>query len=363
MGATGTLRAVRGSDRARAELLPRSLAGGRERGARPRARNAGPESSPPLIRLLAIVGPTGTGKSGLAVEIARRIGGEIVGCDALQVYRGLDSATAKPGPVERREIRHHLIDAVDPRHAFSLAEFVARAERAIAEIVARGHVPIVVGGTGLYLRGLLRGIVALPPRDALLRARLRAVAERRGTGFLHRWLARVDPDSAARLAAGDSQRILRALELGLSTSRTWSARLRDEGSFRSGAERYRTVKVGLRLDRQALARRLDARVGQFFEAGLVEEVRALLAAGVPAEANALKAIGYREVVRALRAGADPTAVAAEVQRSTRRYAKRQLTWFRREPGLLWLDAGEDRARLVERVLELWNGQAQPEATV
>ena len=346
---------MRRTDRKRADVLPGSPAGDGERGPRsdPRGDPAGAHAS---ARLIVVLGPTGTGKSEVALEIARRLGGEIIGCDALQVYRGLDVGTAKPDRDARREVPHHLIDEIDPRHDFSLAEFVARAESAIAEISARGRVPIVAGGTGLYLRGLLRGIVPLPPRDDRLRERLRAVADRRGPGFLHRWLARLDPDSARRLAVGDRQRVLRALELGLTGPRTWSARLREDGTFTGASERYETVKLGLALDRETLAERLDERVERFFRGGLVEEVRRILADGVPVRANALKAIGYREVVRALAQGIDPHGVVAEVQRNTRRYAKRQLTWFRREPGVVWVDARE-RDRVVARALDLWRERA------
>ncbi len=334
--------------------MPRPSASDGERGARPRPRSAVTGAPTPLTRLLVLLGPTGTGKSDLALDLARRLPGSIVGCDAFQVYRGLDAATAKPSPTARREVRHYLIDEIEPTSDFSLAQFVARAGRAIAGITDAGQVPIVVGGTGLYLRGLLRGIVATPARDERLRMRLRRVAERRGLAFLHRWLGRLDPGTAARLAPGDGQRILRALELALGSPRTWSDRLRDEGTWASGVERFLSLKVGLTLERGALYRALDARVVSFFEAGLVEEVRGLLAAGVPAEANALKAIGYREVLAALRDERDPAGCLADVQRSTRRYAKRQLTWFRREPGVVWLDAAESRASLVERILGLWH---------
>lgn len=333
--------------------MPRSSASDGERGARSSARSPASDDAPALTRLLVLVGPTGTGKSDLAIDVAHRLSGEVIGCDAVQVYQGLDAATAKPSPSRRREICHHLIDECDPRQDFSLAEFVERAERAIARIEANGHLPIVAGGTGLYLRGLLRGIVTAPPRDETLRARLCVVAERRGPAFLHRWLGRVDPPTADRLAPGDRQRIVRALELALGTSRTWSERLRDEGTWATGTERYRALKIGLSLEREVLYRALDARVAAFFEAGLVDEVRGLLAAGVPPQANALKAIGYREVVLAIRDGHDPALSVGAVQRSTRRYAKRQLTWFRREPGVVWLDAADDRARLVERILALW----------
>jgi len=179
------------------------------------------------------------------------------------------------------------------------------------------------------------------------------VAARRGPHSLHRWLSRLDPESARRLAPGDGQRIVRALELALSDDATWSERLRDEGSWAAGVERYDALKIGLDGDRERLARRLDERVDRFFEAGLVEEVRGLLALGVPSRANAFKAIGYREVLAALEQGRDPAEARDEVRRNTRRYAKRQRTWFRKEPGVTWLDAESEPADLARRVAELW----------
>jgi tRNA dimethylallyltransferase len=293
------------------------------------------------VPAICLVGPTGVGKSAVAVELALAVGGEIVGCDALQVYRGLDAATAKPSASERRRVPHHLIDCADPRHDYSLADYVRQADEAIAAIAARGAVAIVVGGTGLYLRGLLRGIIPAPARDAPLRARLERVVARGGLGRLRAWLERVDPASARRIPPADVQRTVRALELARSPGGTWSERLERSGSWRDGRERYAAVKFGLDSDRQRLAARLDRRVEAFFAGGLIEEVRALLAAGVPPEANALLGLGYREVVAALAQGQDPRGRLEEVQRRTRRYAKRQRTWFRHEPGVEWLEA--DRA--------------------
>jgi tRNA dimethylallyltransferase len=300
-----------------------------------------------------VLGATGTGKSSLALALAEELGGEIVGCDALQVYRHFDAATAKPTAAERSRVPHHLVDCVDPRRDFNMADFVRSAERIVADVAARGKIPIVAGGTGLYLRGLLRGIVDAPPRDAQLRRRLRAVADRRGAPSLHRWLGRLDPGSAARLAPGDTQRLVRALELALSGEPTWSERLRREGSWESGEERYPAVKIGLEMDRDLLNRRLDARVEGFFEAGLVQEVERLLEEGVPRQANAFKAIGYREILAGLERGLDVPAVIEEVKKNTRRYAKRQRTWFRKEPNVVWLDVSVGIARLVRSVKELW----------
>lgn len=307
-------------------------------------------------RLLVVVGPTGTGKSALALELARELDGEIVGCDAVQVYRGFDVATAKPGPEERAAAVHHLVDCVDPTTDFSLADYVREAERAVSGIGVRGRVPIVVGGTGLYLRGLLRGVVAAPPRDAALRARLRRIVERGGRMRLRRLLARRDPGSARRVAPGDTQRLLRALELALSGP-SWSDRLAAQGNWARGRERYASLKIGLHVEPRRLAAALDLRVAGFFAAGLVEEVRELLRRGVPPTANAFKAIGYREVLRGLAAGAEPEQVLAETRRSTRRYAKRQRTWFRKEPGVVWLDVEREGEPLLDTVLRLWHEAA------
>jgi tRNA dimethylallyltransferase len=302
-----------------------------------------------------IAGPTGTGKSEVAVLAAERIGGEIVGCDALQVYRGVTAGTAKPTAEQRRRVPHHLVDLADPRTPFTLGEYVTRAEAAIGAIAQRGAVPVVVGGTGMYLRGLLRGIVAVPPADPALRARLRRMAGRFGSARLHRWLSHLDPGSAERLPPADAQRVTRALEAALS-GMPWSRTLREEGTWSLGAERYPSLKIGLDLDRELHARALSARVDAFFAAGLVEEVRGLLAAGVPPSANAMKAIGYREVAAALARGVAPEQVKDEVERATRRYAKRQRTWFRAEPGLTWLDAGVPAPDLAAQIARLWDAR-------
>jgi tRNA dimethylallyltransferase len=207
----------------------------------------------------------------------------------------------------------------------------------------------------MYQRGLLRGIVPLPPADPALRARLRRMSGRFGSPRLHRWLARLDPDSARRLPPPDAQRVTRALEVALSGA-PWSRTLREEGTWAGGGERYPTLKIGLDLDRDLHARALSARVDAFFAAGLVEEVRGLLAAGVPPSAGAMKAIGYREVVAALARGLPAEEVRDDVLRATRRYAKRQRTWFRAEPGITWLDAGVPAAELAEQLRELWHAR-------
>ena len=278
----------------------------------------------------------------------------MVGCDALQVYRGLDAATAKPSRHERERVPHWLLDVADPRSDYSLAEYVRDADAAIAAILARGGVPVVAGGSGMYLRGLLKGIVAAPPRDEALRARLNAQIARFGARRVHRLLATLDPESAQRVRPADAQRIVRALELALRSGETWSATLARAGTWAGDEERYRALKFGLDLDRSVLASRLAARVDAFFEADLPGEVDRLLADGVPESANAFKGIGYREVLRARSERRDPAETREAIVVATRQYAKRQRTWFRKEPGLVWLDASLGVDALVQTVVGAWN---------
>lgn len=289
--------------------------------------------------LVLVVGPTAVGKSDFALRLAGRIQGDLVSADSMQVYRGLDAATAKPDTAARARVPHHLLDLVDPGTDFSMGDFVRHAESAIAGILARGRAPIVVGGTGLYVRALLRGMAEAPQRTPRLRARLQALASRRGLPFLHRMLRRVDPDTAARLPARDRQRILRALEVRFAAGRPLSAVLREQPF---GAERYDAIKIGLTMERDRLEARIAARVDAFFARGLVDEVRGLLRAGCPVGANAWKAIGYREA----RAFVEGDLTLAEARRltaqETRRYAKRQRTWFRKESGIAWFTLDPDR---------------------
>ena len=277
----------------------------------------------------------------------------MVGCDALQVYRGLDAATAKPSAKDRERVPHWLLDIADPRRDYSLAEYVRDADAAIAAILARGSVPVVVGGAGMYLRGLLKGIVAAPARDEALRARLNAQIARFGARRVHRLLATLDPATAQRVPPEDGQRIVRAIELALVSGETWSATLARSGTWSGGQERYRALKFGLDLDREALTSRLAARVGTFFDADLPGEVERLLALGVPESANAFKGIGYREILRARSEGRDPAAMREAIVVATRQYAKRQRTWFRKEPGVVWLDASVGIDALVATVVGAW----------
>jgi tRNA dimethylallyltransferase len=299
--------------------------------------------SPPVI---AIVGPTAVGKSALALALAERLGGEIVNADALQVYRGLDIGTAKPSPAERRRVPHHLIDILEPAERYSAGRFAALAETAIAGIQARRAVPILVGGSGLYLRALLEGIAPMPPVDPAVRDELLGRLERDGLAALHRELALRDPPTAARLGAGDRQRVLRALEVVVSSGQplsSWIARR----PF--GARRLAATRIGLTLSRRVLYDRIAVRVCRMREEGLEEEVRRLLESGVHPEAPAFQAIGYRQFAQVARGLWTAEQAVTETIRATRRFAKRQQTWFRGERDIVWFDAAVP-ASLADEVL-------------
>ncbi|MGH9870660.1 MAG: tRNA (adenosine(37)-N6)-dimethylallyltransferase MiaA [Candidatus Polarisedimenticolia bacterium] len=300
--------------------------------------------------LLVVLGPTATGKSELAVRLARRLGGRVINADSMQVYRGLDAGTCKPPAEARREIPHALVDVADPAEPFSAGTFARLATRAIEECRQAGAVPIVSGGTGLYLKALLHGLAPAPPRDDAVRETLYAQARATSTADLHGELARIDPDTAGRLGPNDLQRIVRALEVARITGRPLSAHIREQ-AFDPG--RVPAVRIGLTMDRAALNRRIDMRVDGIFEAGIVQEVRELLASGVPEGANALKALGYREVVRHLGGVYDLARTVDLVKRNTRRYARRQIQWFRREPEVHWLDVGEGLEPAEREALALW----------
>ncbi len=303
-----------------------------------------------------IAGPTGTGKTALALAVAGELDGEIVGCDALQVYRRFDIATAKPSPEERSLIPYHMVDCVDPAVDYTLADYVRDADRVIAGIRRRGRLPIVAGGTGMYLRGLLKGILPAPARSPELRRRLQGMTRRFGPARMHRWLAGLDPASAERLPPADMQRIIRALEIALTGDRSWGSSLAREGTWTGKDERYPSIKIGLHMERDVLVPKVQSRVDEFFDNGLVDEVRELLADGVPETANAFKAIGYREVLEVLADRLPMDQVRDEVKKNTRRYSKRQQTWFRKEPGMHWLDVGQGIEPTAAEVIRRWRDQ-------
>jgi tRNA dimethylallyltransferase len=283
-------------------------------------------------RLLGIVGPTAAGKSELALRLARRWQGEVVSCDSLQVYRGLDIGSAKPTPAERREVPHHLVDVVAVDGSFSAAEYARLARAALGLIVGRGHLPIVVGGTGLYLRALLDGMFAGPSRDEKLRARLVALAERHGDGRLARLLSHVDPRAAARIPQRDRVRTVRALEVYYLTGRALSSQQRGRENPLRG---FKVKLIGLAPSRDDLRKRVEQRTARMLEDGLVAEVERLLAQGYPSALRPLKAIGYRQAVAVIEGRLGVAQAREEVVRQTMRYAKRQMTWFRHQAAVEW----------------------------
>lgn len=296
--------------------------------------------------LVAIVGPTGSGKSDLALRVAREFAGEIVNCDSLQVYRYFNIGTAKLPPSEREEIPHHLIDVLEPEEVFTAGEYALRARAAIAGITAREHLPVVAGGTGFYLRALLEGLFPGPKRNERLRSGL-ARREARRPGWLHDFLKRYDPASAARIHAADIQKLIRACEIVLIERRPLTE-LFDQG--RDRLEGYRVLKIGIDPPRDALYARINARCERMFAGGLVEEVKGILAAGHSPAAKPFGSVGYKEALAFVRGEADLGAAIELAQRNTRRYSKRQWTWFRRDAEIVWLtgfgcDPAVERAAL------------------
>lgn len=283
--------------------------------------------------LVVLLGPTASGKSSLAVALARRFGGEIVSCDSVAVYRGLEIGAAKPTAAERREIPHHLIDVAELDEIYSAGEYARSARAAIAEITARKRLPIVSGGTGLYLRALLDGLFAGPQRSEPLRQRLRERAERRGVLWVHRILARLDPVSAARIHAHDLPKTIRAIEVSLAARRPMSEAWEAGRDPLSG---YRILRLGLEPERPRLYARIDARARQMFAEGLVEEARELLDHYGANSPSALDSLGYRQAAGYLRAELTLEEAIAATSQGHRNYAKRQRTWFRREPEVAWL---------------------------
>lgn len=298
------------------------------------------------MTVVAIVGPTAAGKTALSLGLARRLGGEIVNADALQVYRGLDIGTAKASPEERRQVPHHLVDILEPVEAFSAGEFARRARAAIGDIEARGKQPIVVGGSGLYLRALFEGLKELPRHDPEVRARLQLQLEEGGLPRLFAELGEVDPDSAARLKPGDTQRILRALEVFRTSGRPLSFWLARE----SPEPPIGRLMIGLTLLRTILYDRIAVRVREMVRRGWVCEVAALLERGTSPSAPAFQAIGYRQMVQHLAGHSTLEAATDEAILATRHYAKRQETWFRKERDLVWFQGSHSDSEAAVRFL-------------
>ena len=301
-------------------------------------------------RVVCVVGPTASGKSALALRLAEALGGEIVSVDSRQVYRRLDVGTAKPTAAERRRVRHHCLDLVEPDVAFDAAAFRTAAGAAIADVVARGRVPLLVGCTGLWVRIVLRGLCPAPPRAPRLRRVLQAKVAAEGPPALHRWLAALDPATAARVHPNDPARIVRGVEVALASGIPLS---RWQAGHAFGEAPYEALVLGLAWPVAALDARIAARAEAMVAGGFVEEVRALRAAGFGAGAPGMAAVGYREMLAHVEGRTALADALAATVRATRRLAKRQRTWFRREPGVVWhpADALDDAgvATLVDGV--------------
>jgi tRNA dimethylallyltransferase len=292
--------------------------------------------------LATVVGPTGSGKSALALCLAQQFGGEIVNCDSLQLYRGFDVGTAKTPPADRRGIPHHLFDVLTPQESYSAGEYAREARKVVAEIAGRGQLPIVVGGTGFYLRALLEGLPALPGRDERLRQRLQD-RERLRPGSLHRLLTRLEPGAAARIHARDVQKTMRALEVRLLTQRA----LPPPAEARA-LEGYSVIKLGLDPDRAALQQRLEKRTRIMFQTGLIQEIQSLLAGGATGSEKPFEALGYKQALLHWRGALTQEQAIESTIVETRQYAKRQRTWFRRDPEIRWLSGfGEDAEILAQ----------------
>lgn len=299
--------------------------------------------------VIAIVGPTASGKSTLGIKLALHLGGEIINCDSVQVYQGIQIATAKVPIEERADIRHHLIDFVPPEINYTAGEWAREAAAKIEDIERRGRVPILVGGTGLYLRALRNPFFQSPPTDEQLRRRLTALRERRGSEHLHRLLQRLDAQTAKELYPRDWPRVQRAIEVRLQTGTPMSHQKTERPEPHASTRRLRLLV--LNPPRPELYARINERTEQHFAAGLVEEVKFLLAQGVPAQSNAMGAHGYRRVVEYLGGKRDLASAIDQTKVDVRRYSKRQLTWFRRETGAEWFEGFGEDAALQESILK------------
>jgi tRNA dimethylallyltransferase len=302
-------------------------------------------------RLIVICGPTAAGKTAAGIEVARAVNGEIIGADSMQVYRYMDIGTAKPTAMEQAAVRHHLIDVVDPDEPFDAAAYLTRGRQALAELFRRGKTPVVVGGTGLYIKALLYGLFRSDARDPAVRARLRAEAEAQGAAALHKRLAQCDPQTAGRLHPNDTVRILRALEVFEVTGRPISALQREH---RFGDAPFHTLKIGLSLGRETLYRRIDRRVEAMIATGLEEEVRTLLARGYGPHLKPMQSIGYSHMLAFIAGAVSRADCIRTLQRDTHHFAKRQLTWFRADPDIRWMppDRRTDLIRKSKQFLDL-----------
>ena len=297
--------------------------------------------------LVVIAGPTGSGKSDLALRVAEKVGGEIVNCDSIQLYRCFDIGAAKMRVSERREIAHHLIDVLEPGAVCTAGDYSRMAREVLRDIAGRGRLPVVAGGTGFYLRALLEGLFAGPARDEALRERLKR-RETRRSGSLHRILSRLDRVAADRIHPRDVNKTIRALEVCLLARRSLTE------LFTGGRDRlegFRALKLGLNPPREALYERINRRAERMFTAGLIEEVRRILAAGVPPTVKPFESVGYREALEHIEGRLTVEEAIIATAQSTRNYAKRQWTWFRRDPDIEWLCGFGDDPAIIECAFE------------
>jgi tRNA dimethylallyltransferase len=302
-----------------------------------------------LLPLVAIVGPTASGKSAFGVWLAERLGGEVVACDSTQLYKGFDIGTAKPGLAERRGIPHHLVDVLTPEEDATAGGYRQMAIRVLEDLRRRTRIPIFTVGTGLYLRALLEGLADVPQRSEELRVRLRASIENHPPGHLHRVLRRLDAEASRKIAPSDEQKLIRAIEVCLLAKRPLSEVHR---SGRLPLQGWRVLKIGLMPPREALYARIHSRADAMFALGWMDEVRVLLDSGLPENAKPFDFIGYREVRAVLRDSMKMEEARSAIQQATRRYAKRQMTWFRREPGVHWCEGFGSDPRIQEEALQL-----------
>ena len=305
-----------------------------------------------MDRIIVIVGPTASGKTGLSVALAKELGGEVISADSMQIYRGMDVGTAKVTPEEMEGIPHHMIDVADPEEAFSAARFVEMADPILQDILARGKTAVIAGGTGLYVDALIQGRAFAPHPGTGKREELEREADSLGMEAMLERLREIDPESAERLHLSDRKRILRALEVYEETGRTITAHNLET---RAVPPKYDPVWIGLAFrDRKDLYRRIDRRVDRMLEQGLLEEISGLLARGVPETSTAMQAIGYKEFLPVLAGEMTPEEAAEQVKRGSRRYAKRQLTWFRKNERIRWIlqEDPPDPAAVLSEALDL-----------
>lgn len=300
----------------------------------------------PSEKILVILGPTGVGKTKISLELADKIKGEIICADSRQIYRFMDIGTAKPKPEQRRKIIHHLIDIVDPDEKFTAADFDREAKKIIKDLISRGKSPIVVGGSGLYIRALTRGFFKGPRGNSKIREKLKKIARQKGKEYLHMKLSDVDPEAAQRIHPNNLVRVIRALEV-YELTKTPISQLQKQGEY--DKREFDFTKIGLNLDRKKLYAKIEKRVDQMMNEGFLDEVKKLENLGYSKKSTPLKTLGYKELLSYLEGSLSLSEAVDLIKKNTRNYAKRQLTWFKKEEGIAWFDVGENG--IVNKIME------------